>query len=89
LTSALLDTMPMWFSNAEAFAGLPERLLSVVGEIGDAWHTSYRRYVTNLRASISENAPRSPQGFAASGAFTRAEVVIPSEGEALVEIKPS
>jgi hypothetical protein len=60
----------------------------VAKEMADLWQASYRRHVADLRASVALKAARSPHGFAASGAFSNAEVIVPSEGEASVELNP-
>jgi hypothetical protein len=85
--AALLETSPMWSSDRPS--RVEKELLAVAHEMAHSWHASYRRHVASLRANASQSASRSSHGFAASGAFTSVEAIVPSEGEALVELNPS
>ena len=86
--SRLLRTSPIWSDNPDLAVNCSEQVLRVATNISDLWQVAYRKHIAMLReeARQKQSAFRT---FAASGAFTTGNLIVPSEKSVSAELQPT
>jgi hypothetical protein len=87
--SELLRTAPVWAQQPDATAQVAEEIRLVGVKTSELWQAAYRKYIAQLRDDARQKQARATHTFASSGAFTNADIIVPSQNEASVELLPS
>lgn len=87
--SELLSTGPMWAQEPKATTQTAKDVQQIADTVSELWQTAYRNYVARLREEARHAQVRKPHAFAASGAFTNAEIITPTPSEVSVPLMPS
>jgi hypothetical protein len=87
--SELLSTGPVWAERPEETIRVAEEVRRIAERMSELWQLGYRNYVAKLREDARQKQSRNPHTFAASGAFTNADIIVPSQSEVSVELQPS
>jgi hypothetical protein len=87
--SELLKTAPIWSEQSDATAQIAEEIRLMADKMSELWQTAYRNYIAQLRDDARQKQSRTSHTFAASGAFTHADIIVPSANEVSVELLPS
>jgi hypothetical protein len=86
--SKLLRTSPIWSDNPDSAVNCSEQVLAVATKISELWQAAYRKYIAELREEARQKQS-TYRTFAASGAFTTGDLIVPSERRVSVELQPT